>query len=70
MFLFIEYNAPTPPKKSGDHRYIFLAYSQQSEITDPVTISNRCHFFVYEFVKQYRLSEMPDAVNMFKTKQP
>ena len=66
----LEYNAPSPPRESGDHRYLFLAFSQQKEITDTVSITNRCHFDLDEYAKQYGLSEIPDAVNMFKTKQP
>ena len=61
----VEFNAPTPPKGSGLHRYIFLLF-EQSENLSVVGQSNRCGFHVGKFVKNNNLKG-PIALNMFRT---
>lgn len=64
-----EYNPPAPPKGSNYHRYIIAVYSHEKPLQlDPP--SERCGFDINEFVTSNKLSTIPDATNMFKTKTP
>lgn len=69
QFIFAEYNPPSPPKGSNYHRYIVAVYSHEKplQLHPP---SERSGFDIDKFAASNKLSNIPDATNMFKTKTP
>lgn len=61
------YRGPTPPPRSGPHRYFFLLFRQEGPLQGIPSPSARAKFDVKEFVKKYFSLSMPIAVNMFTT---
>nr|XP_018905866.1 PREDICTED: protein FLOWERING LOCUS T-like isoform X3 [Bemisia tabaci] len=69
----VEYREPMPPRGTGLHRYVFLAFSQGNRtinVTMPklehCNVTQRLNFNLKKFVKRYDLGE-PFAVNFFLT---
>jgi len=70
----VPYNPPSPPKKSGKHRYIFYLFKQQNKFNDPkdLIISTkkndkieRKNFDLEEFKNKNNLMEVDNL--MFET---
>jgi len=54
----IPYYPPTPPKGSGNHRYIFILYEQQiGQISNNKNITKREKFKLDSFIKSNNLIE-------------
>lgn len=68
-FLLAEYKPPTPPKGTNYHRYITMVFSHGKSLSTG-QVFQRCGFDVDTFLTENMLSEIPDAVNMFKAKKP
>ncbi|CAB3999821.1 Hypothetical predicted protein [Paramuricea clavata] len=61
-----EYKPPTPPKGTGYHRYIHVAFGHEEPLNRKEKIT-RCGFDIDLFTKKHTLHLTPDANNMFKT---
>jgi len=57
------YEGPSPPKATGPHRYVFVAYEQTEEIISGVS-SDRARFDIGGFAKKNSLGN-PVAGNFF-----
>lgn len=56
---------PTPPKDSGDHRYVYLLYKQSARINvQPLKIEDRFVFSTRSFSESYKLGP-PVAGNFY-----
>lgn len=72
----VHYNGPTPPKGSGQHRYVFLVFKQTRDFDNKVeaeirnkykdNASNRGGFNVKQFAQEHGLGDAV-AYNYFET---
>lgn len=70
----VHYNGPTPPKGSGQHRYVFVVFKQtrdfddkvQREIRNKFSSDSRGGFNIKSFVQEHGLGEAV-AYNFFET---
>ena len=60
----VSYAPPSPPPKTGEHRYIFTLYEQTSGSLLPMEISSRGSFPLDTFVQQNHLK--PVASRQFR----
>uniref|UniRef100_A0A1I7Z9P8 PEBP-like protein n=1 Tax=Steinernema glaseri TaxID=37863 RepID=A0A1I7Z9P8_9BILA len=60
----VTYYPPTPLAGTGPHRYIFLAYKQQEEISEDLTPPSRSGFVIGDFLEENHLGN-PVAGNFF-----
>lgn len=51
--VIIDYDGPSPPKNSGDHRYIFILFEHDKKIN--IKLSKRNNFDINSFAKIYNL---------------
>lgn len=62
---FTGYNPPTPPSRSGPHRYYLFAFEQKHSLDDRAEVGKRCQFSVDDYKEKNDLT--PVAMNMFQT---
>ena len=62
---FAGYNPPTPPSRSGPHRYYLFAFEQKHSLDDRAEVGKRCQFSVDDYKEKNDLT--PVAMNMFQT---
>lgn len=53
--MIVDYYPPSPPSKSGEHRYYILVFEQQNIINDKLNIIDRKNFNCKQFVSKYGL---------------
>ena len=56
----------SPPKGSGFHRYIFLAFLANEDLVHLEKVSKRSQFHIAEYAKQNKLGELV-AANFYMT---
>eukprot|EP00092_Neocalanus_flemingeri_P001235 GFUD01001317.1.p1 GENE.GFUD01001317.1~~GFUD01001317.1.p1 ORF type:complete len:189 (-),score=60.19 GFUD01001317.1:81-647(-) len=61
--VLMKYNGPSPPAKSGPHRYVLIVYKQPRTINSRVS-RNRARFDIGAFAKKNKLGN-PVAGNFF-----
>merc|ERR1712080_36615 len=59
-----DYAGPSPPRGSGPHRYVFLAYQQKGRITSISPDNKRARFNIADFAEENNLGD-PIAGNYF-----
>ena len=61
----VEYHGPSPPRGTGPHRYVFLAYQQQGRIsTSSLNCRQECYYNIAKFAKENNMGD-PIAGNYF-----
>jgi phosphatidylethanolamine-binding protein (PEBP) family uncharacterized protein len=64
------YRGPGPPKGTGLHRYVFLAFEQPGGKIDAKTnftsVPSRAKFSMRTFIQDYDLNKVPTAGNYFQ----
>ena len=65
----VKFAPSSPPKGSGEHRYVFLVFGQRGRMGGKKSsnVKERKGFKIYQFAKENGLKEDPKFMNFYKT---
>ena len=67
--IIMDYNPPSPPAGTGEHRYVFLLFKQDGRVTAGNVGPERGKFDVNKFVKKNKFESLT-GMTLFTTKNP